>query len=395
MAYKELSSDKKEITHNDVKELTFVGLQGMMDPPRPEAIEAIRDSTVSGIRVMMITGDNERTALSIGKLVGIAGPQDKSITGRELDMIRDDELKTIVRSTPVFARVSPQHKLRIVNALKANGGIVAVTGDGVNDAAALKAANIGIAMGITGTDVAKEASDMVITDDNFASIYSAIIEGRVAFDNIRKVTYFLLTTGIGMLIAIFVSILTAIPLILVPAQILWVNLATNGLQDIALAFDPKEPDIEQRGPREPSEGVLNRVLTIRMFALGLIVAAATLGVFLWELRAGYNLTHARTMALTTVVFAQFFHVFNSRSEVVSVFRQNPLSNRFLFFSIAAAVIAQLGLIYLPFMQRIFQSAPLTAREFLLAVSSASLVLIGSELDKWRIRIKKSNAKNDS
>jgi Ca2+-transporting ATPase len=198
-----------------------------------------------------------------------------------------------------------------------------------------------------------------------------------------------------MLIAIFASILTAIPLILVPAQILWVNLATNGLQDIALAFDPKEPDVEQRQPREPNEGVLNRTLTIRMFILGFVVAAVTLGVFILDLIAGHSLTHARTMALTTVVFAQFFHVFNSRSETTSVFRQNPLSNRFLFLSIAAAIIAQLGLVYLPFMQRIFQSAPLTTREFLLAIGSASLVLIGSEFDKWRARNSKSNINNDS
>ncbi|MCL6472608.1 MAG: HAD-IC family P-type ATPase [Firmicutes bacterium] len=385
MAYKKMPPGKIEITHDDVAELTFVGLQGMMDPPRPEAIEAVRNAKLSGIKVIMITGDNQRTALSIGKIMEIARESDRAMSGRELDNISDDELRQIVKTVPVFARVSPQHKLRIVNALKENGEIVAVTGDGVNDAAALKAAHIGVAMGITGTDVAKEASDMVVVDDNFASIYRAIIEGRVAFDNIRKVTYFLLTTGLGMLAAIFVAIVTTIPLILLPAQILWVNLVTNGLQDVALAFDPKEEGIERRPPRDPKEGVLNRTLIIRMLVLGALVSMATLGVYLWELAGGYPLEHARTMALTTVVFTQFFHVFNSRSERISVFRQNPLSNRFLFVSIIAAFLAQMALIYIPAMQTVFRSTPLSIREFLIAVGVASVVLFGSEIDKWRLR----------
>lgn len=385
MALKELPADTKEITHNDIKDLNFVGIQGMMDPPREEAIEAIRSATLSGIRTLMVTGDNQRTALFIGKIMSIAKAGDKAVTGSELDETDDASLRELVKSTSIFARVSPQHKLRIVNALKDNGEIVAVTGDGVNDAAALKAAHIGVAMGLTGTDVAKEASDMVVVDDNFASIYQAIIEGRVAFDNIRKVTYFLLTTGLGMLIAIFATIITYLPLILLPAQILWVNLVTNGLQDVALAFDPKEKGVEERPPRDPKEGVLNRRLIIRLLSLGVIVAIVTLGVFIWELRAGFPLEHARTMALTTVVFTQFFHVFNSRSETISVFRQNPLSNRFLFISIIAAFLAQMSILYVPFMQAVFRTIPLSLREFAIAVTAASAVLFGSELDKLRVR----------
>lgn len=386
MAYKEMDPGIEEVTHDDVRDLTFVGIQGMMDPPRPEAIDAVASARLSGIRVIMITGDNQRTALSIGSMVGIARADDKAMTGRELDEVDDEELKDIVRTVPIFARVSPYHKLRIVNALKANGEIVAVTGDGVNDAAALKAAHIGIAMGLTGTDVAKEASDMVIVDDNFASIYAAIIQGRIAFDNIRKVTFFLLTTGAGVLIAISITVTTEIPLLLLPAQILWVNLVTNGLQDIALAFDPKEPDVEKRPPRNPKEGVLNRNLIIRLAILGSIIAASVFGIFIVELAAGVSLEHARTIALTAVVFAQFFHVFNSRSELGSVFRQSPASNRFLFYSMLAALTAQMAILYVPFMRTVFRTTALNINDLLISIGIASTVLIGSEVDKWRLRM---------
>lgn len=385
MAYKEMPSDKKEITHDDVGDLIFLGIQGMMDPPRPEAIEAIAGAKLSGIRVIMVTGDNKQTALSIAKMMDIAGEGDIAITGKDLDRTGDKELKELIRVVPVFARVSPHHKLKIVNALKDNREIVAVTGDGVNDAAALRAAHIGVAMGLTGTDVAKEASDMVVVDDNFASIYQAIIEGRVAFDNIRKVTYFLLTTGAGGLIAIFITIITELPLILLPAQILWVNLVTNGLQDVALAFDPKEPGVENRSPRKTTEGILNRTLALRLAILGLIIAVGTLGIFIAELMAGTPLAKARTIALNTLVFAQFFHVFNSRSEITSVFRQNPLNNRFLFLSILAAFTAQMALLYLPIMQTIFRTTALSVDDLLISIAIASSVLVGSEFDKWRLR----------
>jgi len=386
MAYKEMPPGTDEVTHDDVNGLSFAGLQGMMDPPRPEAIEAVASAKSSGIQVIMITGDNARTALSIARMMGLAGESDTAMTGRELDEVDDDELKEIVRTTPVFARVSPYHKLRIVNALKANGEVVTVTGDGVNDAAALKAAHIGVAMGITGTDVAKEASDMVVVDDNFASIYKAVIEGRVAFDNIRKATSFLLTIGVGMIVAIFVTISAEIALILLPAQILWLNLVTAGLQDVSLAFEPKEAGVERRPPRDPKEGVLNRTLIIRVAILGLIIAAISLGVFIYQLMAGVPLDHARTLVLTTIVFAQFFNVFNARSEKTSVFRQNPLENRFLFFSILAAFTAQMILLYLPAMRTVFRNTALSFSELLVALAIASPVLIGSEIHKWRLRV---------
>ncbi|MHB0976170.1 MAG: cation-translocating P-type ATPase [Candidatus Aquicultorales bacterium] len=382
MAYKPMPPGTREVIEKDVDALTFVGLQGMLDPPRPEAVEAIASAKNSGVRIVMITGDNVRTALSIAKTMGIASERTRGVTGETLESITDEELAELLKDDVVFARVSPEHKLRIVDSLKKNGEIVMVTGDGVNDAPALKTAHIGVAMGLTGTDVAKEASDMVVTDDNFATIYRAVIEGRVAFDNIRKVTFFLLTTGFGMLLAVTATLVTAIPLILLPAQILWVNLVTNGLQDVALAFDPPVPGVAERPPRRPREGVLNRTLIIRLLILGVVVGTVTFAAFLISLRLGISLPRAQSIALTTVVFTQLFHVFNARSETISVFRQNPASNRLLFFSIVAALIAQAAILYLPPMRAVFRTAPLTLGEALLAIAAASLVLWVSELLKW-------------
>jgi Ca2+-transporting ATPase len=268
MALKRVPAETTDITHKDIFDLVFIGLQGMSDPPRPEAIESIASAKLSGIKVLMITGDNPQTALSIARSMGIATENDVVMSGTDIERADDKTLQDIVKTVPVYARVSPHHKLRIVNALKSQGEIVSVTGDGVNDAPALKTAHVGIAMGITGTDVAKDASDIVVLNDNFSNIYLAIIEGRVAFDNIRKAAYFLLSIGFGMMLAIFATIVIGYPLILLPAQILWLNLVTSGLQDIALAFEPKEPDITSRPPRNPNEGFLDRVLVTRVAVLG-------------------------------------------------------------------------------------------------------------------------------
>lgn len=396
MAYAKLPAAKREITHDDVKDLVFLGIQGMLDPPRPEAVEAIAHAKNSGIRVLMITGDNARTAVAIAKDMDILGKASVTqpgefdgiaLTGGGIEKLSDNALRELIKKTSVFARVSPHHKLRIVKALKDNGEIVAVTGDGVNDAAALKAAHIGVAMGITGTDVAKEASDIVVADDNFATIYKAIVEGRIAFDNIRKVAYFLLTTGIGVLLAVTATLVTGLPLILLPAQILWVNVVTNSLQDVALAFDPGEPGIEDRLPRDPREGVLNRTLLIRMLVLGAIAGAVTLAIFIYQLSLGVPLARARTIALTAIVFTQFFHVFNARSERTSVFIQDPTSNRFLFLSILAALGAQVAVVYAPFLRAVFRTIPLSAGEFLIGVAAGASLLLASEIAKWRQRLR--------
>lgn len=258
MAYKEVPFEVEEITPQDVEgHLIFAGIQAMIDPPRPEVIEAINGCKKAGIRVAMITGDHATTASAIAKMLGITTEETKVLTGKEIEGMSDDELFEKVRNIQVFARVSPQHKLRIVQQLKKHGEIVAVTGDSVNDAPALKAAHIGIAMGRSGTDVAKEAADMILTDDNFAIIFNALKKGRIVFDNIRKVAFFLIPTGIAAILSIVGTIILGVPIPYVPAQLLWINLVTNGLQDVALAFEPGEKSVIERPPRDPKEGILN------------------------------------------------------------------------------------------------------------------------------------------
>jgi magnesium-transporting ATPase (P-type) len=384
MAYRPMPADTEEITHEDVNDLTFAGLQAMLDPPRPEAIEAISQAKKSGVRVLMITGDNRLTAKTVARRLSIAGAG-RTLTGHDLNRMDDEDLQRAVNRVSVFARVSPHHKLRIVNALKANDQIVALTGDGVNDSPALKAAHIGVAMGITGTDVAKESSDMVILDDNFASIYSAIVGGRVAFDNLRKVTWFLLCGSVGITLAVLISLFAAAPLIFLPAQILWVNLVTSGLQDVSLAFDPEEPGVAERPPRPPREGILNRSLILRLAVIGVTIGAIGFGLFYYYLAAGASLSHARTVALTGIVFSQFFNVFNARSEKRSVFTVNPLTNRLLVFSQITALAAHLSLIYAPPMQLLFRTTPLQLNDWLLIGALGSVVIVVSELHKLKLR----------
>ncbi len=246
MAYKEVPSDFGELTHDTLgADLILAGMQGMIDPLRPEALEAVRGCREAGIRVAMITGDHAVTASAIGRSMGITSGNTQALTGRELETMSDEELFRKVREISVFARVSPQHKLRIVKQLMNQGEVVAVTGDGVNDAPALKAAHLGVAMGKTGTDVAREAADMVVTDDNFATIFHAVEEGRVVFDNIRKVVLFLIPTGFAAIVSILLAMVLGVPVPYVAAQLLWINLVTNGLQDVALAFEPGEKDHHQ------------------------------------------------------------------------------------------------------------------------------------------------------
>ena len=360
----------------DPSGLTFLGLVGLMDPPRIGAPEAVEACASAGIRVLMLTGDHKSTASAVAKLVGIQGP-DGVIEGREIENATDEELDEICRRGAVFARVAPHHKLRIVQALRRSGDVVAVTGDGVNDAPALRAADIGLAMGLRGTDVAREASSIVLTDDNFATIVAAVEEGRVVFDNVRKVTFFLLSTGIAVVIATFASILGAFPLPLLPAQIIWVNLVTNGVQDIALAFEPGEPDILKRSPRPVSEGVVSRVLWERTALVGMAIAVATVAFFLTEYYLiDASLEHARTVALTTMVLFQAIHVGNARSEHLSVFRKSLLSNRFLFIGTLVALSIHVGALYLSPTQRILEVEPLSLPEWIrIAVASLSVVAI--------------------
>ena len=383
MAYKEVPADLDEITHHDVESnMILTGLQGMLDPPRPEAVDAIRGCKEAGVRVVMITGDHATTASAISGMLGITTGETNVLTGKEIETMADDELFNTVKNYSVFARVAPQHKLRIARQLARHGESVAVTGDGVNDAPALKAAHIGIAMGGTGTDVAREASDMVLADDNFASIFTAVEEGRVVYDNIRKVTLFLVSCGFGELIAILATIVMGIPIPYIPAQILWLNLVTNGLQDVALAFEPGERGILNKPPRKPKEGILSSLIIQRTFLMGIVLAVGTLYVFTSGLNSGVSIERARTVALTTMVFFQFYQALNCRSETESIFSMNPMSNLFLFYSMIAAFFAQLAVLYVPTFQWIFRTVPLTMTEWLQIGLVTVTVVVAVEIDKW-------------
>jgi Ca2+-transporting ATPase len=392
MAYKETPPDMEEITHHNIDtDLIFAGLQGMLDPPRPEAIDAIKGCKASGIRIVMITGDHGTTASAIARMLGITSEDPRVLTGQEIESMTDDDLFNLVEDVSVFARVAPLHKLRIVQQLSRHGEIVAVTGDGVNDAPALKAAHIGISMGKTGTDVAKEASDMVLADDNFASIFAAVEEGRVVYGNIRKVTLFLVSCGFGELIAILATILLGMPLPFIPAQILWLNLVTNGLQDIALAFEPAEEGTLKASPKKPKEGILSSLMIQRTVLMGIIMAAGTLFVFMTDLHAGVPLDRARTAALTTMVFFQFYQALNCRSETKSIFSMRVMSNPFLLYAMIAAFFAQLTVLYVPALQWVFRTVPLSMTEWLEIGLVTVAIIIAVEFDKWIRRRKVSLA----
>jgi Ca2+-transporting ATPase len=389
MAYKEAPDDLSEVTHQHVEnDLIFAGMQGMIDPPRPEAIDAVKGCHEAGIRVVMITGDHAVTADAIGKTMGMSRMDSQVLTGRELETTSDEGLFSKVNEVSMYARVSPQHKLRIVQQVIKHGEIVAVTGDGVNDAPALKAAHIGVAMGKTGTDVAREAADMVITDDNFASIFHAVEEGRVVFDNIRKVTLFLIPTGFAAIVSILIAMALDIPIPYVAAQLLWINLVTNGLQDVALAFEPGEKDVTKRKPRSLKEGIMSRLMYERSILVGLIISAGVIFNFASALEDNFSLERARTIAVTTMVLFQFFQAWNSRSENQSVFTISPLSNPFLFYSMVAAMLAQIAVVYVPALQWIFRTEPLSGADWARIVLVALTVVVAVEVDKAIRRHKK-------
>jgi Ca2+-transporting ATPase len=391
MAYKEVPDTIGEITHQDVEtDLIFAGLQGMIDPPREEAIQAIEGCKRAGIRIVMITGDHAITAHAIAKKLGIIHDVAPALTGKELENMSDEELYDKVKEVSVYARVSPQHKLRIVQQIKKHGYIMAVTGDGVNDAPALKAAHIGIAMGKTGTDVAKEASDMVITDDNFASIFNAVEEGRVVFDNIKKVTFFLIPTGVAAVLSIIGAMVLGLPIPYVPAQLLWINLVTNGFQDVALAFEPGEKGVIEKQPRHPKEGIMSKLLIQRTVLVGTVISLGVVFNYVMAIKSGDSIAQARTVAVTTMVFFQFFQALNSRSEMQSIFRVSPMSNPFLFLSIVTAFFAHLAVIYVPAFQWIFRTVPIAMPEWIEIIAVSTTVIFAVEIDKLIRRRKIKN-----
>ncbi len=365
------------------KNLIFVGLQAMIDPPRPEVKEAIEKCKKAGIKVVMITGDHKTTAVAIAKEIGIEG---KAITGQELDEMKDFEEN--VEKISIYARVNPEHKTKIVDALRKKGHIIAMTGDGVNDAPALKRSDIGIAMGITGTDVSKEASAMVLTDDNFASIVNAVEEGRSIYDNIKKFVEYLLSSNLGEILTIFIGVMLGWPLPLIAIQILWVNLATDGLPALALGIDPADPNIMYRLPRKPKEKILSKHIIIRMFIVGLIMMIGTLGIFkLYNPEA--NLRYAQTVAFTTLMMFQMFNVLNCRSEKYSLFKIGTFSNKYLIGAILSSILLQVLVIHTG-LSKFFKTVPLSLIDWIYIVLVSSTVLIFIEIIKLIKNVKSTN-----
>ena len=360
--------------------LTFLGMEGMTDPPRDGVAEAIRQCRQAGISVKMITGDHPVTAMAIAERLGL-GSRKPALTGAEMAGLDDHMLSARLAETSVAARVSPEDKLRIVHALQSSGQVVAVTGDGVNDAPALKAASIGVAMGRSGTDVAREAADLVLTDDNFVTIVRAVEEGRVTFAAIRKTTYFLLSTGAAALVAVTLSVFAGTPLLFLPVQMLWMNVVTNGVQDIALAFEPAEGGELTRPPRPRSEGLLSRTLWFRAGITGAWMALAVLLSFIVELHRGFPEVHARSVALTMFVMLSFFQVFSSRAEYTSLFRIRLFGNKPLLYTSMGALAAHWAVMTWPVSAQILGLTPLNPREWLLCIGVGTTVLIIVEAEK--------------
>lgn len=334
------------------KELDFIGLVGMIDLPRPEVKDAVKLCKEAGIEPVMITGDHKLTAMAVAGELGIE---------------------------KVYARISPEQKLNIVEELQRAGNIVAVTGDGINDAPALKRADIGVAMGITGTDVAKEASDMVLADDNFATIVAAVEEGRGIFENIRKFVWYLLSANVGEILTMFFAIILRLPLPLLPIQILWVNLVTDGLPALALSAEPIEKDVMQKPPRKKEEGILNRNIVTSMVYIGIIMAAVSIFLFLLGMKE--SVAKGRTLAFSALALLEMYHVFNCKSENKSVFKAGIFSNKFLILAVLSTVISQLAVIYLPVMQGIFNTVPLSGRELFYLFTLSSLPVLFMEIKK--------------
>ena len=385
-----------EIDERVEQDLVFAGLIGMIDPPREEAKEAVARAKAAGIRPMMITGDHPKTAAVIAAELGIA-ENGRAVTGAELEKMPEETLDRTVREVSVYARVNPEHKLRIVKALQREGAIVAMTGDGVNDAPALKTADIGVAMGITGTDVSKEAADMILADDNFATIVAAVEEGRAIFSNIRKFLRYLLSSNIGEVMTMFFGVVLmdviglaerggrGVVLPLLATQILWINLVTDGAPALALGVDPADAGVMNKPPRPRGEGVITRGMWAGILFVGAIMAVGTLLVLDASLPGGLiegagNLRYAQTMAFTTLVFFSLFTVFNARSDERSAF-VGLFSNKWLWGAVLLSLVLQAAVIYIPFLQQAFSTVSLSAGDWLFCAIVASSVLWLRELIK--------------
>ncbi|HSM33458.1 MAG TPA: HAD-IC family P-type ATPase, partial [Anaerolineae bacterium] len=384
----------------------FLGLVGMIDPPRPEAIAAVETSQRAGIVVKMITGDHRLTAEAIGRQLGLR-VGDGAVTGARIEHMDDAELRETVGRTDVFARVAPEHKLRLVQALQAERHVVAMTGDGVNDAPALKQANIGVAMGITGSAVSKESADIVLTDDNFASIAAAVEEGRRVYDNLVKALAFVLPTNLGLALILIFAVLffpfdvitSELLLPMAPTQLLWINLVATVTLALPLALEAPEPDLMQRGPRDPDAPILSRFVLWRTALVGLLMAAGAIGLFLFEYDSALGrgvdemaaLAEAQTMAVTTVVMFQAFYLLNCRSLRDSIFTIGVFSNPSVLVGIAVLMLLQAAFIYLPILNDIFGTRPLDPLQVALAALVGAIVLPVISFEKWLERRRQRSA----
>ena len=375
---------KRETTLEDAETgMTLLGLVAMMDPPRPEALDAVRTSAAAGIRTVMITGDHPLTASSVARELEILNDQ-RVVTGIDLDAMSESDLDRTVDRIGVYARVTPADKLRVVGAWQKRGAIVAMTGDGVNDAPALKKADVGVAMGIAGTDVSKEAAGMTLLDDNFATIVAAVEEGRRVFGNIKKYLMYLLSCNVGEILLLAGSVIAGLPLPLTAVQILYVNLATDGLPALALAVDPPETDLMQRAPRDPRVGIFTRPVVLILLTAGIWSAIINIGLLTWLVHAGRPVNEVMAMTFIALVLVQFFNAYNCRSDRLSVF-QKPFANRWLNLAVAWELVLLVVITYTPFLQPAFGTFALSATDWALTAGLAFTIVPVVELVKWRAR----------
>ena len=395
VAYRMLPVLPEEINSDELeKDLTFVGLIGMIDPARAEVSAALNEARDAGIRTIMITGDYPNTARAIAEEIGLLRPGRKVMTGAEINELTDEEMLINVQDTDVYARVSPEHKMRIVDALRSNKEVVAMTGDGVNDAPAIKRADIGVAMGITGTDVAKGTADMVLTDDNYASIVSAVEQGRVIYSNIRKFVYYLLSCNAAEIMIIFLATLFGWPIPLTAIQLLWLNLVTDGAPALALGTEPGDPDIMDRPPRPPEEPIINKYMQVGILIQTIAITAVTL--LAYYLGAKFDPEHieyAETMTFVTLSISELFRAYTARSEFYPLAKIGFFKNKFMNWAVLGSLVLIMLVIYVPFMNPIFNTLPLGWEQWLYILPLILIPSVAAEVTKFFIQKKMKKERN--
>jgi Ca2+-transporting ATPase len=387
VACRPLEQTPEDPAHEIVeRNLTFLGLLGMIDPARPEVKVAVSVAKGAGLKSVMVTGDYKDTAEAIAREIGMLFRDGMVLTGADLNRMSDEELAAIVEKVDAYARVSPQHKVKIVDALKARGHVVAMTGDGVNDAPALKRASIGVAMGITGTDVTKDTADIVLTDDNYASIVSAIEEGRIIYSNIRKFVFYLISCNIGEILVIFLSMLAGLPIPLRPIQLLWLNLVTDGAPALALGLEKGDPDIMKRPPRPTQEPVINQEMLIGVAVQALVMTSAVLLAFLYGLgRYSGHVEAAQTVAFATLVCSELLRAYTARSERYALTKIGVFGNRWMQYAVGTSLILLLLVIYVPFLRHVFGTVPLGISDWVMMLPFILMASVAAELTKVYLR----------